>query len=60
MVSTRNKKRKLEDTEPETQPEDELSDVPGSTPDRGDVWFEDGNMILVAADKVGFKVCIFF
>ncbi|TCD61854.1 hypothetical protein EIP91_007823 [Steccherinum ochraceum] len=68
MVSTRGKKRKLDeegtradDTETETvaaKEEDEETEGPEQQAldfEHGDLWFEDGNVILTAED-VGFKV----
>ena len=53
MVATQNAKRKrVEDEEAPIKSE-------ASTPaafKRGDVWFEDGNVIIIATGNVGFKV----
>lgn len=57
MVSTRGKKRKIDEVKEE---EDEDLQLVVSEPSswwvRGDVWYEDGNVVLLATGDVGFKV----
>lgn len=65
MVSTRGTKRKLTETQevnvrsPECTTISEKQARPSGSNSsfvRGEIWFEDGNVILVAARNVAFKV----
>ncbi|TCD70992.1 hypothetical protein EIP91_000490 [Steccherinum ochraceum] len=55
MDPTPSKKRKLEPADREDGPKEVDGDGNGATIQRGDIWYEDGNVVLVAEGKA-FKV----
>ena len=58
MVSTRNKKRKVDEPEePDsaTKTEEQEPELEAEFT-RGSIWYEDGSVVLVTAGNVGFKV----
>ena len=55
MVSTRGKKRKVDEAK-EEEDEDTQLEVLEQWWVRGDIWYEDGSVVLLAPGNVGFKV----